>query len=435
MTPLDFHSNDLHEPEAKTYASKKLEINERALEVKLRSPNAAHRGGDIEEISERLANLADRINAFNTAKRSGGLAIRSVSGYFPYFGKILAEKQNPTAPVHGTNFGVNELPINVDQVENTPTALDAEGRVWPRLLPTQRPNIRALEDKIAEQSEELTKRCIQIADLSNIRQEQANELLIACDEIDCLSKSIAELQQALARRNAEAAATTERLILLEKENLALQSQLTKALHESVEFSKRLLDVETALNNKTVDIAITQETVERKKAELAALQAEILRVETATEEKANRRHRDELKQQCARFDAQILELRTTVAERDRKIKDLETAQAELTANFECLSKMAATFEGAKQSVENKIRSQAENIEFLETLLRVERETSEAKMRALIKGLQQERLENYTKEQVSTEMRRDIVLLLPKLAARRNKSYAPEQDSSNSCNNAA
>ena len=164
-------------------------------------------------------------------------------------------------------------------------------------------------------------------------------------------------------------------------------------------------------------------------------AEIIRVKTATEEKANRHHHDELKRQCSRFDIQIQELRTIIEGRDCKIKELETEQAELTARLECLSKTAATFEGTKQGAENIIKSQAENIELLEALLRVERETSEAKTKALIKELQQERLENYAKEQASTEMRRDIVLLLPKLAARRNKSYAPEQAPANSCNNAA
>ena len=435
MTPFDFHSNDLPEPKAKRFASTKSEINERVLEVELRSPNVAHRGDDIEEISERLANLADRINSFNTARRSGSLAIRSVSGYLPYFGKTLAKKQSPIASVRGAELGINEQPINADPVENTPPALDAEGRIWPQLSPTQRPNVRALEDKIAEQSNELTKRCIQIADLSNIRQEQANELLIACDEINFLSKSIAELQQAMAQRDAEAAATTEKLILLDKENLVLQAQLTKALHVSAEFSKRLLDVETALNNKVVDIATTQETVERQKSELAAIQTEKLQMETAIEKKANRRHRDELKQQCARFDSQIRGLRMIIAARDRKIKNLEAAQAELTARFECLSKTAATFEDTQQHVQKKVKSQAEQIEFLETLLKIERETSEAKMRTLITEFQQERLEHYAKEHVSAEMRKDIVLLLPKLAARRNESYAPERDSSISCNHAA
>jgi hypothetical protein len=435
MTPFDFRANDLPGSKPKRSVSIKPEMKEYALEGELPSPNATHRSGDIEEISERLANLADQINAFNTAKRSGGLVIRSVSGYLPYFGKTLEIKQSPIAYVHGTELGINEPPINAEQVENTSTALDAEGRVWPQLSPTQRPNVRALEDKIAEQSEVLTERCIQIADLSNIRQEQANELLIACDEIDCLSKSIADLQQALAQRDEEAAAATEKLILLDKENIVLQAQLTKALHESFEYSKRLLDVETELNNKTVDIATTQETVEQQKAELATLQAEKLRMETTIEEKANLRYRDELKQQSWLFDIQILELRTIVAGRDRKIKDLEAAQAELTARFECLSKTAATFEGTQQIAKNKIRSQAENIEFLETLLRVERETSEAKMRALIKEFQQERLEHYAKEQASAEIRKDTILVLPKLAMRRNESYAPEQNASISCDNAA
>jgi len=435
MTLFDFRSNDFPEPKAKRSASIKPDMNERAFEDKLLFQNVEHRGGDIEEISVRLANLADRIGAFNTAKQNGGFSIRSVSGYLPYFGSALAKKQNSIVSVHGAKLGISEQPINVDLGEHTHLAIDAEGRVWPELSTAPQTNLRSLEDKIAEQSDELTKRCIQIADLSNIRQEQANELLIANDEIDYLRKSIAELQQAITQRDAGAVAATQKLILLDKENLALKARLNEALQDSVEFSQRLLKAETTLNDKVVEIAATQETVERLKAELAANRDGKIQVAVATEEEAYQRHRDELKRQRARFDNQISETLATVAGRDRQIKDLEAARAELTARFESLSKVAATFEGIQQRAQEENKSQAEQIEFLETQLKVEREISEVKMKALIAEFHQERLGHYAKEQASAEARKDIVLLLPKLAARRNGFQASEQDYFISSNNVA
>ena len=281
----------------------------------------------------------------------------------------------------------------------------------------------------------MTKRCIQIADLSNIRQEQADELLTVCDEIDCLSKSIAELQQALAQRAVDAAAATEKHVLLKKENLTLRVRLDKERRDSVGFSKRLLDAEITLNNKVVDLAATQEAVEQKKIEIAAIQIDALRVEKEVEEKINRQCRDELSQQRTGFENQIKALRKSVAERDRKIEGLEVAQTELTLRIECLSNTAATFEGAKQSAKNEIKSQAKTIEFLETILKVERETSHANMKALVDEFRQERMEQYAKEQASAQIRKDIFRLLPKIAVRRSESYRPEQRSSISRDNAA
>jgi hypothetical protein len=421
MKPFNFRKNDLPQATAKRSVSKKQ--------------GSAQRGGDDEELSERLANLADRINEHNTARRSSGLSARYVSGYLPSFETTLAKKQGPQASIQGAELGISEQSSNADRSEETSPAFDADGRFWPQDLTAQQNNVRALEDKIAEQSMEMTKRCIQIADLCNIRQEQANELLIACDEIDGLSKSITALQQTMAQRETEAAAATQKLILSDKENLALQVKLNMALKESAELSQRLLNVETALNDKVVDIATTQEIIERLKKELAATQAETIRIAAAVEEKENRRHRDELKQQNARFENQISEIRAVVAERDRQFKDLATAHAKLTARCDNLSKIVDTFEGTQQHAQEKIKSQAEHVEFLETLLKFERYALGVKIRELIVEFQRERLQHYAKKQAFAEIRKDIAHLSPKLAVRRNGPNAPEQNSFLCHNNAA
>jgi chromosome segregation ATPase len=430
MTPFSFRQNDLLGPSCRKSITTTPEMNELASEI-IHSRNIADRDDGIEEIAERLVNLADRINRFNTTKRSAGLTTRSVG----YVGRALTKKQSLINYISGDEFVVHKSPVNATQGDNAPNEVDVEGRIWPQLPIIQRPNSVALENKVADQSKELTKRCIQIADLSNIRQQQADELLAACDEIECLRKSIAELQQALAQRDSEVAATKEEVISLVEENHRLQDQLNKAQRESDEFSKRLLEVEIELNKKNVDSAATQETIERQNMELAGLQAQRLRIETAFEERLKQHHRDEIDRLNGYFDIQILELKKIVAERDRKILDLEAAQTELVARFKNLSKTAAAFEGAHENAKNALSRQADNINVLETLLRVERETSNAKMRALIQHFQQGELEQSAKEPVSAEIQKHIALLLPRLAMRHKESYASVQNEPTPCENAA
>ncbi len=68
-------------------------------------------------------------------------------------------------------------------------------------------NIAALEETIAKQSAELNLRCTQVADLYNVQQRQANELQVACEEIDRLSGTISTLLEKTAQQEADAEAT------------------------------------------------------------------------------------------------------------------------------------------------------------------------------------------------------------------------------------
>src|SRR5450631_2081314 len=207
-----------------------------------------------------------------------------------------------------------------DQRKNA--VLDAEGRRWPELPIGPQNRIATLERKIAEQSAELTQRCTQVADLCNIREQQAIELHDACDQIDRLSESIAGLQGTIVQHETEAAATKQKLILLDKERFILRAQLDKAKAECADLLQRSLRAETALNDKDMVIASTQEKVENLKAILIAIPAETIRLTTAIEEEANTRHRHELDRQRAHFEKQINDKDIVIASTQEEVEDLK-----------------------------------------------------------------------------------------------------------------
>jgi chromosome segregation ATPase len=316
--------------------------------------------------------------------------------------------------------------------EETESALDAEGRRWPRLSTVSRDRVSELESTITKLSAELILRCTQVADLYNIRQQQANELLIACDEIDSLSKSIDALHNTMTQREIEATTTGQKLIQLDKENITLRLELERALKESAKLLQRLLEVETAFNDREITIVSTQEKNSQLKAEMTTTRAESIRLAAAIE-KENQRHCNELNQQSAHFKDQIRKIEGIAAERSMQVKDLEEARAKLANRCDDLTKTVDALKSARQNARKKIESQT--VEVLETLLRIEKESAEIKITELTAELQRARLEHSAAERASAGIRENIVLLLPKLAALRSLPTSSELDTSISHNNAA
>jgi chromosome segregation ATPase len=319
------------------------------------------------------------------------------------------------------------LPAAMQGDQRKNAALDAGGRRWPELPIVPQNRIATLESKIAEQSAELTQRCTQVADLCNIREQQAIELHNACDQIDRLSESIAGLQDIIVQHEIEAAAAKQKLILLDKEQFALRAQLDKAKVECADLLQRSLCAETALNDKNMVIASTREKVESLSAKLAATPAESTWLKTAIEE-ANTRHLHELSQQHAHFDSQIRNIEGVVAKRDILLKDLEIVRANLAERCNDLSKTVSELESTRQLAQERIDLQTGHIKALETMSSIEREAMELKIKELTVELQRKRVEHFAAERTSAAIRKNIVLLLPKLAARRNPPLSREQQKS-------
>ena len=172
---------------------------------------------------------------------------------------------------------------------------DAEGRRWPTLEVPSNSAI-TLQRTIEKQSAELTLRCAQVADLCNTKQQQATELLNACDEIEQLSAIVVQLQAIASKHETESSAAKQNLIKAEKEATMLRALLDKERRENAESLQRLLSVQTAFNDRELDIISTQEIFERQKAtEKARLEAAI--------EAVTQRHRNEVSRLSEHFGNQ------------------------------------------------------------------------------------------------------------------------------------
>jgi len=400
------------------------------LDDELFLPGTAQSGAGLRAAAHRLAGHG---GASHSANR-GGPPTRSAGAPVPAIAGTERKKRSPQEPISRAGFAKSEPRASSDYVEQPDATLDADGRRWPTRLPVPRDSKNELENKIKELSAELSLRCIQIADLCNLRQQQDSELEAARDVIDNFDKSIATLHDAITRQKSEVAAAQQALALSKQENAALRMQLEKVKEESAAVLKRSLNIEVAFNDREVAIASVRETVEFLRRDVAArtMEASSLR---ATIKEANRQHCNDLNEQDAHFRIQIKKLEAIVAERDMRLKELDKTHSKLVERCNGLARTVVALESTKRTAGERTKSQNDLVERLETLLRVEREAAEIKIKDLTAELQRERSARSAAETSSATAQNDIVLLSPKLAARRSRANEYEDDTSMSQNNAA
>lgn len=412
------------------------EMSRKTLELddELFLPTGTPRGGGNRTVPAPPVNYGHMRGKFNAADRNYGrpkqLAGESLSAFEEPARKNRGRQNYIASPGYGNNQFHNDPGTFVQ----TEPALDPDGRRWPKLPSVPPTPVNALENTLAEQSAELALRCAQIADLCNVRQQQATELQIACDEIERLCESITVLEDTVAQRESETAAAMQDIMRSEKEKLALRAQLDQAQRESAALMQRLLGDETALNDSELALASAQERIEELKVELATKPEESARLTAAVEE-ANRRHRSELNRRSRHFEEQIKKFEGLISERDVEIENLQMARAKSEARCDDLAKTVASLESAQQYECKKVESGVGQVEFLETVLRVEREAAELKIAELTAELQRARVEHSAAERATAAMRKEVVLLLPKLSARRSRLDAPKSDMSMSRTDAA
>jgi chromosome segregation ATPase len=291
------------------------------------------------------------------------------------------------------------------------TTIDTDGRHWPTVY-IPRDGMRDLQNTLKEQKTELLARCVQIADLYNKHQQQAAELEIAHEAIAGLDKAVTVLRKALAQQEGETAAAHRALALADDEKNSLRAQVGKAINESIQLQETVLNlneaadsnaarlrlVEAALstaNGKIATLAVTatetnqrhnkerdqqkaQFAIERNALEvaLAGKEVELEELNIASKE-AIQRYQNELNLQKEQFAFERKTLEDAVTAAEMQLNELKSISMQLLKRCNYFVEKVSALEATNKIADDKIRSQADNIVLLETLLRVEREGAELK----------------------------------------------------------
>lgn len=235
-------------------------------------------------------------------------------------------------------------------------AFETGGDLWPALSNVPDADARALNDKLARQSAELRVRLTEILELHNVQQRQANELEDAYDEIDRLGETVSALQEAVTQYKTGAAATEEKITLLESDKAALQAQLDGALEESKALADRLLAAEAAAKRTEENVASSLKQIEFLNAELMAASAERFKVVAAMQGE-QRRQRSALNQQKSMLEYRLQEKEALAATREANIKQLEGVRDELHKRIRVLE---ALLTSEREAAERKARRAAEDL---------------------------------------------------------------------------
>ncbi len=276
----------------------------------------------------------------------------------------------------------------------------------------------------------------QVADAVNTKEHerQAEALQVAREAIENLDGSVTLLQLALAQQESEAAAAKyaraqaeqERDAMrarleqernaqqaeLQQERRALQLQLEKAGAETARAREQALHLQTAFTGREAALTTARDRLAAAEGELSGERAERQRLAAALES-AQQAQAAALAAQAAHYESRLAALETTLAQREQQIAALTAENAALASHRDSLAETAATLQAAQNHAQETVRSQAENIRFLETVLRVEREDTGRKSTALAAELARERKERGAVERVSASLRKDVALLLSRL----------------------
>jgi len=228
------------------------------------------------------------------------------------------------------------------------------GDLWPALTNFPDADARALNDKHARQSDELTLRLTEILELHNVQHRQANELQEAYEQIDRLGETVSALQEAVRQYKAGAAAAEDKITLLERENASLQAQLDAALEESKVLADRLLAAEAAFNRRAESVASSITQIEFLNAELMAAAAERFKLVAAMQGE-QRRQRSVFSQQKLILEHKLQEKEALAATQGVKIKELEGVRDELEKRVRVIE---ALLTSEREAEERKTRRTTE-----------------------------------------------------------------------------
>ena len=210
-----------------------------------------------------------------------------------------------------------------------------------------------LEKTIGEQSQKLSSCHDQILELSTTRDQQAAALNSARDSIGGLEQSLRALREAAGKRDAELAATVEKLNASEKDRLALQGQIHAAHRDYMQVSDRLLVSETALNDQNAVAAALQETIDRSNAEHEQLKFQNAALEAEIE--SAKQQRRELDEQTANFRREIEAIKASSQQSLRQAETLAKDRAALQQRCEELLRTVGLLQAARRKMSSELQA--------------------------------------------------------------------------------
>jgi len=166
--------------------------------------------------------------------------------------------------INGALTRVSEFSGAIDQPETSWSrrrADDEPETTW-ELLAKALQRVKILEKADCEKSLALTECCNHLTEVCELWNQQALELKLVCEERDHFAAVIANLNEKIESERAQLSGEKQLRMLSEENCRALQAETQSVQIECVELSKRLLDCEIALDNKTSELASLREKFDR-----------------------------------------------------------------------------------------------------------------------------------------------------------------------------
>ena len=241
-----------------------------------------------------LIDAEHKITELDSIKTSLGRLVDPITRTLRAFEEAKNEKLSLQSVLNNTRIAYSKLREDLTSAEKKAATLDTECIRLREVLTVAQQTVTALEATKSEQSAELTARRGQITELQRIVQQQSTDLQATREESQHNTERAATADRKLAQLEAAVAAASQKFQLAEQERAAVQGLLDKALNDSAQLSRCLLDSDKAL-------AATQVRLQKVETALAEAQSERIRLTTALED-ANETQRKDAIAHSARFEA-------------------------------------------------------------------------------------------------------------------------------------
>jgi hypothetical protein len=184
------------------------------------------------------------------------------------------------------------------------------------------------------------------------------------------------------------------------------------------------------NDRELVVTTALEQADLLKAELAAAGNEKTTLSAEVED-ARQLHRDDASRKTATIDELSRKVESLFVDHGIQLKTRD----KLAKRCDELAKTVAILDSANEEARNRLAAEGEHTTFLETVLRVERESADAKIRELAEKLEHQVQHRAIADRASVAMRREMAALLRQFAAQRQRGGGGEPEVPGSQQNAA